>query len=294
MKRKSLKLSLIENSHNFLVEAVKKAIEARTDVHQWKFSILNLVQALELTLKEVLRREHPIFIYENIDLPKNTITISQALSRIENDKILGIFISKSEKKKIKKAIELRNKITHFELDITEEYAMVKFSELFAFLIFFQARFLKIEIDEILKQDYIDATLEIERCYKELKRKAYQRIEEEGFTEDLIWLCPNCGEETFVIDDSQNVCFLCRYYDEIVECPQCSNLCFAFEVESFSDLIDTEYEEGVSTILNDYGYSKFTACSGCMGKIRENIENQKEEEYYQYLAEEEWHMRNRNR
>lgn len=184
MKRKSLKLSLIENSHNFLVEGAKKAVEARTDVHQWKFSILNLAQALELTLKEVLRREHPIFIYENIDLPKNTITISQALSRIENDKILGISISKNEKKKIKRAIELRNKITHFEFDITEEYAMAKFSELFAFLIFFQARFLKIEIDEILKQDYIDATIEIERCFKELKRKAYQRIEEEGFTRIL--------------------------------------------------------------------------------------------------------------
>lgn len=108
------------------------------------------------------------------------------------------------------------------------------------------------------------------------------------------MCPNCGEETFVIDDSQNVCFLCRYYDETVECPQCSNLCFDSEVESFNDLIDTEYEEGVSTILNDYGYSKFTACSECIGKIRENIENQKEEEYYQYLAEEEWHMRNRNK
>ncbi|EOW9192609.1 hypothetical protein ACOA8B_003550 [Vibrio cholerae] len=67
---KSVKLSLLENSQSFLVEAVDKAIGAEDDVRHWQFAILNLVQSLELSLKLVLKNIHPLFIYENIDSPK--------------------------------------------------------------------------------------------------------------------------------------------------------------------------------------------------------------------------------
>ncbi len=174
MNKQNLKFSLIENSHNFLIEAVQKVAGAKEEIHQWKFAILNLVQALELTLKEILRREHPILVYENIDSPQNTVNISQALMRIENKKILDISISDSEKRKLRSAVKLRNKITHFEFEITEEYAMSKFSELFAFLAYFQSRHLGIEIDEVLEYKYFKTTLEIEKCFKELRLKAIQR------------------------------------------------------------------------------------------------------------------------
>ena len=64
---RKLKFSLLENSHSFIAEAAQKAVEATNEPHNWKFAILNLVQAIELSLKEMLRREHPILIYKNID-----------------------------------------------------------------------------------------------------------------------------------------------------------------------------------------------------------------------------------
>lgn len=141
MTGRTHKLSLIENSHSFMVEAIRKAIAARNDVSQWPFAVLNLVQAAELSLKELLRRQHPVLIYENIDIPRNTISITQALSRIENPNILGITIPEDEKRKIITAVRLRNQITHFEFELTENYAMAKFSEIFAFLVYFQGRYL---------------------------------------------------------------------------------------------------------------------------------------------------------
>jgi hypothetical protein len=60
-------------------------------------------------------------IYENIDHPRNTVSITQALARIENPNILGITIPEDEKKKIKTAVDLRNQITHFEFEFSEEY-----------------------------------------------------------------------------------------------------------------------------------------------------------------------------
>jgi hypothetical protein len=45
---------------------------------------LHLIQGLELLIKEVLRIEHEILIYENIDQQKNTVSLLQGLERLKN------------------------------------------------------------------------------------------------------------------------------------------------------------------------------------------------------------------
>jgi len=290
MERRTHKLSLLENSHSFMGEAVRKAVAAREDVSQWPFAILNLVQAVELSLKELLRREHPVLIYVNIDNPRNTVSITQALARVENAKILGIAIPDEEKRKITKAVDLRNQITHFEFELTEEYAMVKFSEIFAFLVYFQGRHLKVEVEDILSQDMLQAVIEIEKCFGELRDKALQRIQDEGISSELIWACPHCEEDTFVVEDDRNVCFLCRQTEEVVECPHCGNFWFDFDMQDFSDLIESDYSDGQVIICNDYGYSRYDACPDCIGNIRDDIEQKRAEEYYDFMEEQEWHRR----
>ncbi len=107
MATSTLKLSLVENSHTFMAEAARKAIAARDDIGQWQFAILNLVQAVELSLKELLRRQHPVLIFSDVGSPRNTVSLEQALTRIQNPLIGGITIPPDEKLKIKKAAELR-------------------------------------------------------------------------------------------------------------------------------------------------------------------------------------------
>lgn len=292
MERKKLKLSLIENSHTFMSEAVAKAIQARSDINQWPFAILNLIQALELSLKELLRREHPILIYDKVDAPKNTVTISQALLRIQNEKILGIKIPTAERAKIAKAVNLRNKIIHFEFELTEEYAIVKFSEIFAFLVYFQGRFLEIEVEDILPDDRLESVIEIKKCFTELRDKAYQRIKDEDIPEDQIWGCPYCGEDTFVIWDARDVCFLCRQTCKVIECPHCGKFWFDHDMQDFSNLIDIDYSDATITICNDYGYSSLDACPECIGKIREDIEEKRANEFYDLMEKEEYYRKNR--
>lgn len=290
MTRKTHKLSLIENSHSFMAEAIRKAISARGDVRQWPFAILHLVQAVELSMKELLRRQHPIFIYESIDSPRNTVTLAQAMSRIENPAIAGITIPVDEKQKIGTAVKLRNQITHFEFEISEEYAMAKFSELFAFLVYFQGRYLKLEAEDYIPQELLDSVIEIEKCFLELKSKAIQRILDDDISSEWVWACPNCGEDTFVVEDDRNVCFLCRQPAEVSECPQCENFWFTDEIKDFSDLIDADYGDGQVFIHNDYGYSTYQACPDCIGKVRNDIESKRAEEYYHMMEEEEWYRR----
>lgn len=290
MAGRTHKLSLVQNSHSFMAEAVRKAISARDDVSQWPFAILHLVQATELSLKELLRRQHSVLIYENIDAPRNTVSISQALSRIENPEIAGITIPEEEKKKITTAVKLRNQITHFEFELSEEYAMAKFSEIFAFLVYFQGRYLEVEVEDILPQDLLQTVIEIEKCFTELKAKAIQRIQDEKISPQWIWACPHCGEDTFVVEDNRNVCFLCREPEDVSECPQCGNLWFNFEMQDFFDLIDSDYDEGQVHVYNDYGYSKYDACPDCIGKVCDDIENKRAEDYYHMMEEEEWYRR----
>ena len=52
----NLKMTLLENSISFFLESVSKAIQAESDEDKWKFAILLLVQAIETSLKERLRR----------------------------------------------------------------------------------------------------------------------------------------------------------------------------------------------------------------------------------------------
>ena len=53
-----MKIPLLENALSFLEEALDKAVKAERDHVHWKFAILHLVQAIELSLKERLIREH--------------------------------------------------------------------------------------------------------------------------------------------------------------------------------------------------------------------------------------------
>ena len=77
-----IKLNLLENSHAFLIASVTYATDAKDDARKWQFAILNLVQALELSLKSLLSNIHPILIFDNIDNPRNTVNPTQAIKRL--------------------------------------------------------------------------------------------------------------------------------------------------------------------------------------------------------------------
>ncbi len=282
-------LSLFENSHSFLNEAVDKALAATTDMRQWQFALTALVQSLELSLKELLRRIHPVLIFENIDSPKNTIRPSVAIERLENPKIGKMKFAATEKTRIHKAIDLRNQIIHSEFELKPEYATAKFFELFAFVAHFQGRYLDTEIESIVSEDHMSQLISIEKALEKLHEKALRRIEDENIDSDLVWSCPQCSHDTFVIQDSIDTCYTCRHKELVVECHHCDNFFFECEIESFFEDIDTDYSEGQTIIHNNYGYSNYSACPDCLLRIKDDIQNQRDEEDY-YRSMEEYYQK----
>jgi hypothetical protein len=127
-------LSLIENSQCFFDEAVRRAVRAETSAWEWKFAILNMVQAVELSLKELLRRQHPLLIYSNIDSPQHTVTLEKALTRLRSTS--SFELSKAEHSALKTAIEHRNAIVHYEFSAETEELKLAFAQLFAFMVEF--------------------------------------------------------------------------------------------------------------------------------------------------------------
>jgi hypothetical protein len=121
-----LKMSLLDNAYDSVNESLRLAERAETSERAWKFAILNLVQAIELLLKERLYRENSLFIYDNIDRPHNTVSLQLALQRIQR---VGIAIDAKDIETIEKAREWRNLILHYEFelfinDIKSVYALL--------------------------------------------------------------------------------------------------------------------------------------------------------------------------
>ena len=284
----SIRLSLLENSHAFLIEAVAKALAATSDIRHWQFAILNLVQSLELGLKAALSAIHPALIYEDIDNPKNTLSPIRALQRLESPKIGRFVFSDRDKKRIQSAIKVRNEVTHSDFNLTGKYAAAKFFEIFAFVSDFQRRHLGTTVSDFIPSKDFQRLVQIGKLLEELVLRAKTRIAEEKVSDDFVWACPNCGEDTFVIDDAASVCYACSHAKPVVECSHCSRLNFESDMQSFSEFLDIAYDEGVTYVHNSYGYSDYDACTYCMVKIREHIQDQRAQEDFRLLEEEYYH------
>ncbi|TRM11446.1 hypothetical protein FH966_06900 [Lentibacillus cibarius] len=152
-----MKLSLKENAYDFLHNSLYfyhlATGEDYPDDYKryWRFSLVELVQSMELLFKEVLRRENEVFIYDNIDKPKNTVSVTKALERMKN--IIKIDLSNSEETVIRKAIDLRNQILHFEIELDVQELSTIYAILFEFLHNFHLNFLHEELHCNIHSDY---------------------------------------------------------------------------------------------------------------------------------------------
>jgi hypothetical protein len=138
-----LKMTLLENAYDFLNSSLLYYHYAQESENDWKIAFINLVQSLELMSKEKLRRSNKFLVFENIDRPKNTISLSLALDRMVN--ILGLTLEDKDISNIRKAIEIRNQMMHFEVDLSVYELKSKYSELFEFITSFHLRFLDGEL-----------------------------------------------------------------------------------------------------------------------------------------------------
>lgn len=126
---KKLRLSLLENAYDSLNDSLNSADLAASQVRSWKLAIFLVVHALELLMKERLRREHRLLVYVNVDRPLRTVSMEGALDRLQ---ALGVAIEPSDRRTIGKAIEWRDRIAHYDFDVFLEEAERVYAQLFEF------------------------------------------------------------------------------------------------------------------------------------------------------------------
>lgn len=151
------KLSLLDNAYDYLHNSLYYYhLSIGEDYPEdykrfWRFSLTNIVQCIELIFKEVLRREHEIFIYENIDKPKHTVSINTAIQRLK--RLTKMNITEEEESVLKKAIDFRNVVTHYSIDVDVDEFKRIYEVIFEFLYTFHSKAFNFELHEIIHQDY---------------------------------------------------------------------------------------------------------------------------------------------
>lgn len=225
-----VKLSLLENAHSFIVEALSKAILAEKDSIQWKYAILNLVQAIELSLKELLRREHRALIYRDID--KQGETVSLEFARLRLEKIAGITFDKADISSIKTASNYRNQIVHYEFDFKDADLKLVFAKLVGFLQHFHSSHFGKPLNKIIPEKLWEEAVGVLHYAMELYERAQARSKAEGIDPSLIWACRHCCWKAFVIENNKNICYVCGTPDKIYECDECHQLLYCDDHSDF--------------------------------------------------------------
>lgn len=229
-----LKITLYENAVGFAEEALRNAVEAEKSPKRWKYAVLSLAQAIELSLKEFLRREHPLFIYSNIDKRGNTVGIEQAKNRIKS--IAGVEFTDRDQKALNETVKVRNQIVHCEIDEEVRSLKLNFALLFSFLTKFHNAQLKTPLHKKIRQDLWLAGVKISDYGEELYKLAQDRLQNEGLDETtFLATCPKCSwEATPAHGDNIGECYVCGHFEEIAICITCEKIIFVCTLE-FEDL-----------------------------------------------------------
>jgi hypothetical protein len=216
-----LKLTLLENSHSFLCEALTKAVAAEKESGQWKFAIFNLTQAIELSLKERLRREHPLLVFQDAGKQGQTVGLRDAVLRLRDDCQLPL--SQDDVDTIKRAAAWRNQIVHSEFSLNTAELKAAFAKLTGFIADFHVQFLGDKLKETIPEKLWQEVVSIREYIEDILRRANDRLAREKIHPSTVWPCLKCGWKAFVSQHQKNKCYVCGHTDLIAECDGCGRL-----------------------------------------------------------------------
>ncbi|MBI5953307.1 MAG: hypothetical protein HY865_16755 [Chloroflexi bacterium] len=233
---KHLKFNLLENAIDSLQQGIGFALKDHPTQSELKLSVLLVAQSVELLLKERLKREHWSLIYTKVEQAgssnANTVTINESIKRLEQ--IARVNLSEEEVETIFLLSDIRNRIQHYEIEITFEEVLGKHHAAIAFI----TRFLKEEfasdIRDYFEQDDIQKLISIDEALKTLQELAQQNIEKirhENMPsrpkERLTWqfeiiTCPECWQDYYIFSAESHIseCQLCKYEGGFVKCDRC--------------------------------------------------------------------------
>jgi len=233
---KAFKFNLLENALDSLRQGIAFALKDNPTQSELKLSVLLIAQSVELLLKERLKREHWSLVFSKIDQAGNpnahTVTIEDAIKRL--DQIAHVKMDEEERDTVSLLSEIRNRIQHYEIEVTFEEVLSKSHAAIAFT----TRFLKDEFEsdirDYLNNDDIQRLSRIENAIVHLRAIAEENIEkirseneptsssERAYWQFEVITCPECWEDYYVFSPDSHIsqCQLCKHEGGFVECDRC--------------------------------------------------------------------------
>lgn len=228
-----LNLSLMENAVSFFEDALTNAIVAEQKPERWKFAILSLVQAIELSLKELLAKQHPVLIYTHIDKPKHTVSIELAISRLAQ--IAKVVLTSNESETLEFAVRVRNEIVHYQFNADLTKLQLTFARLLGFLNEFHRVHFKEALQDQIKSSLWQSGIKIQAYGDELFRRAQERMKHDEITDEHLTTCPKCGFEALsAFEPMQDTCYVCGHMEVLSICDHCQAIMLpGFENDHYS-------------------------------------------------------------
>ena len=213
-----IEFNLLNNAVDSLKFAVEVLVSSTIghslgpDESIYKQAIVSSAHSIELLLKERLRREHPAFIWRNIDkYPSRdafTVDTEIAVKRLES--LANLQFSDADKEIIKNLRTVRNSIEHYEWHTNHDEAKNLIALSMAFAFSFSEHELGTDISETFKEDdtwrtFIEDMYQFAGAYGD--RIAQRQRDAGGWTV----YCDECQQETVPIGGG--VCLLCGHWQD---------------------------------------------------------------------------------
>lgn len=215
----SIKFDLINNAEDSLSHAVEHLTGPKGPQDgDIKRAIRDVYHAIELILKERLRRVHPAFMWQDVDKylssTANTVSVLKAVDRLT--KIAGISLAEEAKKTLMDCKAIRDSIEHYEFQINFKEAQGIIGRMLSFIFDFSKQHLQLDLENIFRKDgRWESLIDIYEFWEAHSAIIEKRLEQE---EKVVLDCPSCGAATFDVEES--VCLLCGCKEDLVECNSC--------------------------------------------------------------------------
>ena len=168
------RITLKDNCESFIKEAVSMYCRKPSTVHCKAVSLMLLVQAVELLLKQKLANHSNLLLYENVDAPKRTVSMKSCLQRLAH--LNEPPAQGKDQKALERAIELRNKIVHYEFETNEMALKADFVRLCGLLHELRMQIYGKPLFELISRSEMEIFRSEESLLTEVKNRCKEEIE----------------------------------------------------------------------------------------------------------------------
>lgn len=233
------RITLKENCESFIKEAVSMYSRNPSTVHRKAVSLMLLVQAVELLLKQKLANHSSLLLYENVDAPKRTVSMKSCLQRLahlEEPPAQG-----KDQKALERAIELRNKIVHHEFETNEMALTADFVRLCGLLHELRLQVYGEPLFELISRAEMEVLRNEQKLLAEVKdrcKEEIDRLRKESEYGEPHW-CGYCGNYSVklsedCVDDyeAEGKCLICGESETYTMCERCDKWLPKDELEEY--------------------------------------------------------------